>query len=104
MARAGGEHGRVAAVGGPLDVAAQVRDDRVGADPRRRRRLRVGAHERAHAVPAMQQQRHDALPEPAVRARDEDDHVWTLARRPPVSPEPREGSRARPAPAAARSL
>ena len=80
MARAGGEHGRVAAVGGPLHVAAQVRDHGVGADPAQGLRLRVGADERAHAVPAMQQQRHDALPEAAVRARDEDDHAVTLTR------------------------
>ena len=78
--RAGREDGGVAAVRGPLDVAAQIGDDGVGAGVAQRSRLRVGADEGADGVPASEQESHDAAPEPPVGTGDEHDHRHILAR------------------------
>ena len=74
MPRPGGEHRGLAAVGDPLHVAAEVRDHRLGADVAQRRRLALGADERAHAVATVEQQREDPAAEPAMGAGDEYDH------------------------------
>ena len=88
VVRAGGEHRRLAPFAGPLHVAAKIGDDRLGADLAQGRRLRVAPDERADGVPAVQQQRHDALSEAAMRTRDEDHHGLEIStpRRPARSP------------------
>ena len=80
MARAGGEDRGLAAVRRPLDVAAQVPDDRVGADVAQAGRLLLGPDQRANAMPATQQEGDDALPEPAMGAGDQHEHPHILAR------------------------
>ena len=69
MPRAGGEHGGIAAERRPLDVAAQVGDDRVGAGSAQRLGLALGPYEGAHGVPAIEQQRDDPAAETPVGAR-----------------------------------
>ena len=78
MPRARGEDGGVAAVGRPLDVAAQVARRRLGAHAAQCRRLRLGPHERTHGMAAMQQQGHDAAAEPPARSCDQDDHATSV--------------------------
>ena len=86
VAGAGCEDGGVAAVRGPLDVAAQVGDDGVGARVAERRRLLLGADEGPHVVPATEQEGHDTAPQPPVGTGDEYDHAtflpgWRTGRR-----------------------